>query len=110
MVVEVHCGTVLGHKFAAMLKVRPPKQSHNSLDNHLEPVSRTTSKGRRERFRVTFTASVNLYDMKTFSLNLCYTAHYFYPQNSSFTLVLSKKVVLDCFKCKFSIIFEKFLT
>ena len=109
MVVKVPCGTVLGHKFAAMLKVRPPKQSHNALDNHLDPVSRTTSKGRIERFRVTFTASVNLYDIKTFSLNLCYTAHYFYPKISSFTLVLSKKVVLDCFKCTFSIIFEKFL-
>ena len=108
MVVKVHCGTVLGHKFAAMLKMRPPKPSDNALDNHLDPVSRTTSKGRRERFRVTFTASVNLYDIKTFSLNLCYTAHYFYPKISSFTLVLSKKVVLDC--CTFSIIFEKFLT
>ena len=97
MFVKVHCGTVLGHKFAVMLKMLPLKQSHNALDNHLDPVSHTTSKGRIERFRVTFTASVNLYDIKTFSLNLRYTAHYFYPNISSFTLVLSKKVVLDCF-------------
>ena len=110
MVVKVHCGTVLGHKFAAMLKMRPPKQSHSALDNNLDPVSRTTSKRRMERFRVTFTARVNWYDIKTFSLNLCYAAHYFYPQNSSFTSVLSKKIVSDCFKCTFSIIFEKFLT
>ena len=92
------CIVGLLHKFAAMLKMRPPKPSHNALDNHLDPVSCTTSKGRIERFRVTFTASVNLYDIKTFSLNLCYTSHYFYPQISSFTLVLSKEVVLDCFK------------
>ena len=44
MVVKVHCGTVLGVTFAAMLKIRPPKQSHNALDNHLDPVFRTTSK------------------------------------------------------------------
>ena len=44
MVAKVHCGTVLGVKFAAMLKIRPPKQSHNALDNHLDPVFRTTSK------------------------------------------------------------------
>ena len=25
MVVKVHCGTVLGNEFAAMLKMRPPK-------------------------------------------------------------------------------------
>ena len=31
MIVKVHCGTVLGDKFAAMLKLRPPKQSHNAL-------------------------------------------------------------------------------
>ena len=31
MVVKVHCGTVLGDEFAAMLKICPPKQSHNAL-------------------------------------------------------------------------------
>ena len=36
----------LGDKFAAMLKMRPPKQSHNALDSHLDPVSRATSKWR----------------------------------------------------------------
>ena len=30
VVVKVHCGTVLGDEFAAMLKMRPPKQSHNA--------------------------------------------------------------------------------
>ena len=44
MVVKVHCGTVLEDKFAATLKMRPPKQSHNALETHLEPVSRATSK------------------------------------------------------------------
>ena len=28
---QVHCGTVLKDKFAAMLKMRPPKQSHDAL-------------------------------------------------------------------------------
>ena len=31
MVVKAHCGTVLGDEFAAMLKMRPPKQSYNAL-------------------------------------------------------------------------------
>ena len=31
MVVKVYCGTVLGDAFAAMLKMSPPKQSHNAL-------------------------------------------------------------------------------
>ena len=44
MVAKVHCGPVLGVKSTAMLKIRPPKQSHNALDNHLDPVFRTTSK------------------------------------------------------------------
>ena len=38
MVVKVHCGTV-GDEFAAMLKMRPEKQSHNLFDNHVAPVS-----------------------------------------------------------------------
>ena len=31
MVVKVHCGSVLGDEFVAMLKMRLPKQSHNAL-------------------------------------------------------------------------------
>ena len=31
MVIKVHCGTAFGDKFAAMLKMRPPKQSHSAL-------------------------------------------------------------------------------
>ena len=31
MVVRVHRGPVLGIEFAVMLKMRPPKQSHNAL-------------------------------------------------------------------------------
>ena len=31
MVVKVHCGIVLGIEFAAMLKMRLLKQSHNAL-------------------------------------------------------------------------------
>ena len=30
---KVNCGTVLGDKFAAMLKISCPKQSHNALEN-----------------------------------------------------------------------------
>ena len=50
MVVKVHCGAIFGDKFAAMLKMRPPKESHNALffffalDNHLDPKFRATSK------------------------------------------------------------------
>ena len=33
-----------------------------------------------------------------FSLNLCFTVHYFYPKISSFKLVLCLTVVLDFFK------------
>ena len=33
-----------GGQIFAMLKIRPPKQSHNALDNHLDPVFRKTSK------------------------------------------------------------------
>ena len=43
-VVKVHCGTVVGDKFDATMKMRPPKRSHNALDHHLDPVSRATSK------------------------------------------------------------------
>ena len=35
MVVKVHCGTVLGKEFAAMLKMRPPK----SLTMHFQNIS-----------------------------------------------------------------------
>ena len=45
-VVTVHCGTVLGDKFDAMMKMRPPKRSHNVLDTYLDPVPRVTSKWR----------------------------------------------------------------
>ena len=44
MAVKVHSGTVLGDEFAAMLKKRP--RMH--FDNHLDPVSRTTSKVARQ--------------------------------------------------------------
>lgn len=36
----------LGDKFVTMLKMRPPKQSQNALDNHLDQVSGATSKWR----------------------------------------------------------------
>ena len=78
MVVKAHCGIVFGEKFAAMLKMRetgrdvcesalwdcfwgqfaamlkmrPPKQSHNALENHLELFSRATSKWRITSERV----------------------------------------------------------
>ena len=37
-------GLFLGNEFAATLKMRPPKQSHNALDSYLDSVSRATSK------------------------------------------------------------------
>ena len=43
MVVKVHCGTVVGNEFAAMLKIRSKKQSHSAFWNHLDQVSRATS-------------------------------------------------------------------
>ena len=39
MVVQVHCGTVLGDEFPAMLKMRLPKQSHNSLGQPSSPLN-----------------------------------------------------------------------
>ena len=48
MLVKVHCWTVFGDEFAAMLKMRPPKQSHNALDNPRDTVSRATSKWRMQ--------------------------------------------------------------
>ena len=30
---KVNCGTVLGDKFEAMLKISRPKQSHNAVEN-----------------------------------------------------------------------------
>ena len=45
MVFKVHCETVWGDEFATMLKMpRPPKQSHNALDIHLDPLYHTNSK------------------------------------------------------------------
>ena len=62
-----------------------------------------------ERLRVTFTANGKrqtwiLYHLTKFFLNLCFTVHYFYPKISSFTLVFSITLVLDCFSCTFSIL------
>ena len=44
MVVKVHCGTVLGDEFTAMLKCIPQNSPTMHFDNHLDPVSRATSK------------------------------------------------------------------
>ena len=41
---QMHSGTVLWHEFAAMLKMRPINSPTMHFDNHLDPVSRTTSK------------------------------------------------------------------
>ena len=61
IVVKVHCGTALGDEFAAMLKMRPPEQSHNALWNHLDPVSRVRDLGETfSKFRI---------------VNSCYTYH-----------------------------------
>ena len=47
---------------------------------------------------------MNLFHMTKFSINLCFTVHFFYPKTNSFTLVLSITVVLKCFSCTFSIL------
>ena len=36
MVVKVHCGTVLGYDFAAMLKMRPQNSPTMYFDNYLD--------------------------------------------------------------------------
>ena len=45
---QVHCGTVLGRgdAFSTWRQIRPPKQSHNALESHLDPVNHATSKWR----------------------------------------------------------------
>ena len=43
------------------------------------------------------TENVNLYHVAKFSLNMCFTVHYFYS-NISIASVLSITIVLDCFK------------
>ena len=48
-----------------------------------------------ERFRVRING--NLYHMTKFSINLCFAVHFFYPKTNSFTLVLSRTMVLKCF-------------
>ena len=53
---------------------------------------RQTANGKQQ------TANVNLQHVTKFSLNLCFTVHYFYPQICSFRLVLSLKIDLDCFQ------------
>ena len=52
---------------------------------------------RLERFRVKFTANVNWYHMTKFCPELSLTVYYFYTKISSFTLALSKGIVLDSF-------------
>ena len=52
---------------------------------------------RLERFRLKFTANVNWYHMTKFCPELSLTVYYFYTKISSFTLALSKGIVLDSF-------------
>ena len=46
MVVKVHCGTVLGDEFAAMLKMHAQNSPTMHFDNHHDSVSRATSNWR----------------------------------------------------------------
>ena len=62
-----------------------------------------------ERFRVTFTANVNLYHVTKFYPNWCFAIHYFYPKISRLTLVLSITVFLAFFMQNV-VYFEKFST
>ena len=39
-----HCGTVLGHAFSTWRQIRPQNSPTMHFDNHLDPVSRATSK------------------------------------------------------------------
>ena len=59
-----------------------------------------------ERFRFTFMANGkrNFVPRVEFFLNLCFTVHYLYIKISSFTLVLSKIIVLGCFSDTLSIL------
>ena len=46
MVVKVHCGTVLGGAFSTWRQFCPQNSPTMHFDNHLDPVSRATSKWR----------------------------------------------------------------
>ena len=46
MVVKVHCGTVLGDAFSTWRQFCPQNSPTMHFDNHLDPVSRATSKWR----------------------------------------------------------------
>ena len=67
--------------------------------DEVEREARETSAEREMTERVTFTPNGKreFLPRDQFSLNLCFTAYYFYPIISSFTLVLSITIVLDCF-------------
>ena len=59
-----------------------------------------------DRFRFTFMAKGKreFVPRVEFFLNVCFTVHYFYLKISSFTLVLSKIIVLGCFSATLSIL------
>ena len=69
--------------------------------DEVEHEARETSAKREMTERNTFTANGKrkreFLPRDQFSFNLCFTTHFFYPQISSFTLVLSVAIVLDCF-------------
>ena len=52
---------------------------------------------------------MNLYHLTKFCLYFSFTVHYFFSKISSFTLILSRRTVLDSF-CLFIFCFEKFST
>ena len=62
------------------------------------------SKTRNLESRLRLTANVNLHHVTKFSLNSCFTAHYFYPKISSSTLALSITIFWAVFNRSFSIL------
>ena len=83
------------------MRCRPRLLLQSAKTDEVEREARETSANREMTERVKFKANGKrkreFLPRDQFSLNLCFTAHYFYPQISSFTLVLSVTIVLDCF-------------
>ena len=94
MVVKVHCGTVLGDAFAAMLKMSPPKQSHNALWNHHDPDSEQPQSVNNKKKWPIHVTHLDLESIKAFDVEYlsawCYVylvsdGVYFFLKNTLFT-------------------------
>ena len=81
----------------------PPGQNVTHAHSHITQAVAIIREIKSHAYGKRQTANVNLYHLTKFFLNLCFTVHYFYPKISSFTLVFSITLVLDCFSRTFSI-------